>query len=135
MNEKNANGGLGGLPSSMSSYETMFFRNKLKRNLDMAPKARYPFFYFFCSSVKVQIHFRKFSTERKISADRMRITIFSLEKIVLRMRSAENFPFRGKFSEVYIHLNFTRIWKKNVQKKIPRGKLNLNVKIKERKTG
>ena len=26
----------------------------------------------------------------------------SLEKIVLRMRSAENFPFRGKFSEVYI---------------------------------
>ena len=37
--------------------------------------------------------------------DRMRSTIFSKEKIVLRMRSAENFPFRGKFSEVYMHLN------------------------------
>ena len=35
----------------------------------------------------------------------MRSTIFSLEKIVLRMRSALNFPFRGKFSEVYMHLN------------------------------
>ena len=38
-----------------------------------------------CSFLKVDIH-------------------FSLEKIILRMRSAENFPFHGKFSEVYIHL-------------------------------
>ena len=35
----------------------------------------------------------------------MRSTIFSKEKIVLHMRSSENFPFRGKFSEVYLHLN------------------------------
>ena len=34
----------------------------------------------------------------------MRSTIFLKEKIVLRMRFAENFPFRGKFSEVYTHL-------------------------------
>ena len=45
-----------------------------------------------------------FPQNGKFSADRMRSTIFSKEKIVLRMRSAENFPFRGKFSEVYIHL-------------------------------
>ena len=48
-----------------------------------------------------------FPRNGKFSADRMRSTIFSLEKIVLRMRSAENFPFRGKFSEVYLHIKVT----------------------------
>ena len=48
--------------------------------------------------LRVQIHFRKFSRGPRAQYD------FSLEKIVLRMRSAENSPFRGKFSEVYIHL-------------------------------
>ena len=40
----------------------------------------------------------------------MRSMIFSLEKIVLRMRSAENFLFRGKFSKVYMHLYFLMIF-------------------------
>ena len=40
----------------------------------------------------------------------MRSTIFSKEKIVLRIRSAENFPFRGKFSEVYIHLKSSFVY-------------------------
>ena len=43
-----------------------------------------------------------FPRNGKFSADRMRSTIFSKEKNVLRMRSAENFPFRRKFSDVYI---------------------------------
>ena len=42
----------------------------------------------------------------------MRSTIFSNEKIILRMRSAENFPFCGKFSEVYLHLYILSPWKK-----------------------
>ena len=32
-------------------------------------------------------------------------TACAVEKIVLRMRSAENFPFRGEFSVVYMHPN------------------------------
>ena len=38
-----------------------------------------------------------FPRNRKFSADRMRSTIFCKDKILLRMRSAENFPFRGIF--------------------------------------
>ena len=45
-----------------------------------------------------------FPRNGKFSADRMRSTIFSVEKIVLRMRSVENFPFCEKFPEVYMHL-------------------------------
>ena len=47
---------------------------------------------------------QKIFTERKIFRGPHAQYDFSLEKIVLRMRSAENFPFRGKFSEVYMHL-------------------------------
>ena len=50
---------------------------------------------------------QKISMERKIFRGPHTQYDFFLEKIVLRMRSAENFPFRRKLSEVYIQLN---IW-------------------------
>ena len=67
------------------------------------------FSFIYCCSdsfpaLKVQIHFRKFSTERKIFRGPHVQYDFFVKEIVLRMRSAENFPFRGKFSDVYLHL-------------------------------
>ena len=58
----------------------------------------------FLLSAENFLESENFPRNGKFSADRMRSKIFSLEKIVLRMRSAENFPLRGKFSEVYMHL-------------------------------
>ena len=73
----------------------------------------YSFFSQVKNRLKLNIHFRKFSMEGKISVDRMRSTIFFSKKIVLHMRSAEKFSLPWKiFWSVYSALAQIKInWK------------------------